>query len=71
MKMSNVRIERGLAEGSVLSPRLYTIFLADLLKKMKDKFPDPDYDKRDNKPQLDNDSAGEQEQHCDDYWLAY
>ena len=38
--MSNVRIERGLAEGSVLSPRLYTIFLAHLLKKMKDKFPE-------------------------------
>ena len=34
-----VRIERGLAEGSVLSPRLYTILLADLLVKLKDKFP--------------------------------
>ena len=34
-----VIIERGLAEGSVLSPRLYTIFLADLLTKLQHKFP--------------------------------
>lgn len=34
-----VDIERGLAEGSALSPRLYAIFLGSLLRKLRDEFP--------------------------------
>ena len=34
-----VDIERGLAEGSALSPRLYAIFLGSLLRKLRENFP--------------------------------
>lgn len=34
-----VEIQRGLAEGSALSPRLYAIFLANLLRKLRNEFP--------------------------------
>ena len=34
-----VDIERGLAEGSSLNPRLYAIFLGSLLRRLRDNFP--------------------------------
>jgi len=34
-----VEIERGLAEGSVFNPRLYSIFLSSLLHKLQTRFP--------------------------------
>ena len=34
-----VNIDRGLTEGSALSPRLYSIFLANLLRALKEAFP--------------------------------
>ena len=34
-----VDIERGLAEGSALSSRLYAIFLGSLLRKLRENFP--------------------------------
>jgi len=34
-----VEIQRGLAEGSALSPRLYAMFLSSLLQRLRDRFP--------------------------------
>ena len=34
-----IDIERGLVEGSALSPRLYAIFLVSLLRKLRENFP--------------------------------